>query len=86
MNILLDLPAALDGSIYIAPSSNLGLTSKTPSIFEPVHGSAFDITGKDTANPVSTFWSAAEIGFWIGEKNYTTRLVRFSKTSAQQTL
>lgn len=68
MDILSDLAAALGGSIGIAPSSNLDPTRKNPSLFEPVHGSAFDITGKGIANPVATLWSASEMLAWIGEK------------------
>jgi isocitrate/isopropylmalate dehydrogenase len=67
MDILSDLAAALAGSIGVAPSSNLDPTRKSPSLFEPVHGSAFDITGKGIANPVATIWSAAELLKWIGE-------------------
>lgn len=67
MDIISDLAAALAGSIGIAPSSNLDPTRKNPSIFEPVHGSAFDITGKGVANPVAAIWSAAELLKWIGE-------------------
>jgi len=37
-------------------------------MFEPIHGSAFDITGKGVANPVGTFWTAAEMLTWLGEK------------------
>lgn len=37
-------------------------------MFEPIHGSAFDITGKGIANPVATFWTAAEMLEWLGEK------------------
>lgn len=68
MDILSDLAAALGGSIGIAASSNLDPTRKNPSLFEPVHGSAFDITGKDVANPVATMWCASEMLAWIGEK------------------
>jgi isocitrate/isopropylmalate dehydrogenase len=67
MDILSDLAAALAGSIGVAPSSNLDPTRKSPLIFEPVHGSAFDIMGKGIANPVATIWSAAELLRWIGE-------------------
>ncbi|KAH8704742.1 hypothetical protein BGW36DRAFT_285764 [Talaromyces proteolyticus] len=67
MDILSDLAAALAGSIGVAPSSNLDPTRRSPSIFEPVHGSAFDITGKGIANPVATIWSAGEMLRWIGE-------------------
>lgn len=75
MDILSDLAAALAGSIGVAPSSNLDPTRKSPSIFEPVHGSAFDITGKGVANPVATFWSAAEMLIWIGEKDAAAQLM-----------
>ncbi|KAE8147854.1 fungal-specific transcription factor [Aspergillus avenaceus] len=75
MDILSDLAAALAGSIGVAPSSNLDPTRKNPSIFEPVHGSAFDITGKGIANPVATFWSAAEMLSWLGEKDASKKLM-----------
>ncbi|KAK9473655.1 uncharacterized protein V1510DRAFT_328661 [Dipodascopsis tothii] len=69
MDILSDLAAVLSGSIGVAPSSNLDPTRKNPSLFEPVHGSAFDITGKGVANPVATIWSACEMLKWIGEED-----------------
>jgi isocitrate/isopropylmalate dehydrogenase len=67
-DILSDLAAALAGSIGIAPTSNLDPTRVNPSMFEPIHGSAFDITGKGVANPVGTFWSSAEMLAWLGQK------------------
>ncbi|KAL4789482.1 hypothetical protein BDV19DRAFT_383090 [Aspergillus venezuelensis] len=75
MDILSDLAAGLAGSIGVAPSSNLDPTRKNPSLFEPVHGSAFDITGKGVANPVATFWSAAEMLNWLGEKEAGDKLM-----------
>lgn len=66
-DILSDLAAALSGSIGIAPSSNLNPTREFPSMFEPIHGSAPDITGLGVANPVGAFWSAAEMLRWLGE-------------------
>ncbi len=75
MDILSDLAAALAGSIGVAPSSNLDPTRKSPSLFEPVHGSAFDITGKGIANPVATFWSAAEMLSWLGEEEAAKKLM-----------
>jgi isocitrate/isopropylmalate dehydrogenase len=66
-DILSDLAAALAGSIGIAPTVNLDPTRENPSMFEPIHGSAFDITGKGVANPVATFWTAAEMLRWLGE-------------------
>ncbi|TQN69988.1 putative tartrate dehydrogenase/decarboxylase TtuC, partial [Colletotrichum shisoi] len=74
-DILSDLAAALAGSIGIAPTSNLDPTRKNPSMFEPIHGSAFDITGKGVANPVATFWTAAEMLEWLGEKDAATQLM-----------
>ena len=56
-DILSDLAAALAGSLGIAPTANLNPERKFPSMFEPIHGSAFDIMGKGIANPIGTFWS-----------------------------
>lgn len=74
-DILSDLAAALAGSIGIAPTSNLDPTRQHPSMFEPIHGSAFDITGKGVANPVGTFWSAAEMIRWLGEEESADKLM-----------
>jgi isocitrate/isopropylmalate dehydrogenase len=74
-DILSDLAAALAGSIGIAPTSNLDPTRKHPSMFEPIHGSAFDITGKGVANPVGTFWTAAEMLRWLGEESAADQLM-----------
>lgn len=66
-DILSDLAAALAGSIGVAASSNLDPTRQNPSLFEPIHGSAPDIAGQGVANPIGTFWSAAEMLRWLGE-------------------
>ena len=58
-DILSDLAAALSGSLGIAPTANLNPERRFPSMFEPIHGSAFDIAGKGIANPIATFWTAA---------------------------
>jgi tartrate dehydrogenase/decarboxylase/D-malate dehydrogenase len=57
-DILTDLAAALAGSLGIAPTGNIDPERRYPSMFEPIHGSAFDIMGKGLANPIGTFWSA----------------------------
>lgn len=44
-------------------------------MFEPIHGSAFDITGKGIANPVGTFWSASEMLKWLGEEAAAEKLL-----------
>lgn len=67
IDILSDLAAALAGSIGIAASANLDPERKNPSMFEPVHGSAFDIMGKGVANPIGAVWAGAEMLAWIGE-------------------
>ncbi|KAF2690898.1 tartrate dehydrogenase [Lentithecium fluviatile CBS 122367] len=74
-DILSDLAAALAGSIGIAPTSNLDPTRQNPSMFEPIHGSAFDITGKGVANPVGTFWTASEMLAWLGEEEAATKMM-----------
>src|SRR5690349_24384058 len=74
-DILSDLAAALAGSIGIAPTSNLDPSRENPSMFEPIHGSAFDITGKGVANPVATFWTAAEMLAWLGEEDASNTLM-----------
>jgi tartrate dehydrogenase/decarboxylase/D-malate dehydrogenase len=56
-DILSDLAAALAGSLGIAPTGNIDPERRYPSMFEPIHGSAFDIMGKGLANPLGTFWS-----------------------------
>lgn len=74
-DILSDLAAALAGSLGIAPTSNLDPTRQHPSMFEPIHGSAFDITGKGVSNPVATFWTAAEMLAWLGEETAAQQLM-----------
>ena len=59
-DILSDLAAALAGILGIAPTANLNPERKFPSMFEPIHGSAFDIMGNGIANPVGTFWTAVD--------------------------
>jgi len=66
-DILSDLAAALAGSLGIAPTANLNPERTFPSMFEPIHGSAFDIMGKGIANPVGTFWSAVMMLDHLGE-------------------
>jgi tartrate dehydrogenase/decarboxylase / D-malate dehydrogenase len=66
-DILSDLAAALAGSLGIAPTGNIDPERRYPSMFEPIHGSAFDIMGQGLANPVGTFWSAAMLLEHLGE-------------------
>jgi tartrate dehydrogenase/decarboxylase/D-malate dehydrogenase len=75
-DILSDLAAALSGSLGIAPTANLNPERKFPSMFEPIHGSAFDITGKGVANPIATFWTAALMLEHLGEAQAAARIMR----------
>jgi tartrate dehydrogenase/decarboxylase/D-malate dehydrogenase len=75
-DILSDLAAALAGSLGIAPTANLNPEHKFPSMFEPIHGSAFDITGKGIANPIGTFWTACLMLDHLGERDASARLMR----------
>ena len=75
-DILSDLAAALAGSLGIAPTANLDPQRRFPSMFEPIHGAAFDITGKGIANPIGAFWTAALMLEHLGEKDAALRLMR----------
>ncbi len=75
-DILSDLAAALTGSLGIAPTANLNPERRFPSMFEPIHGSAFDITGKGIANPVATFWTASMMLEHLGEREASLRLMK----------
>jgi tartrate dehydrogenase/decarboxylase/D-malate dehydrogenase len=75
-DILSDLAAALSGSLGIAPTANLNPERKFPSMFEPIHGSAFDITGKGIANPIATFWTASMMLEHLGEAKAAARLMK----------
>jgi len=75
-DILSDLAAALSGSLGIGATANLNPSRQFPSMFEPIHGSAFDITGKGIANPVATFWTAAMLLDHLGEVAASQCLMR----------
>jgi tartrate dehydrogenase/decarboxylase / D-malate dehydrogenase len=75
-DILSDLAAALAGSLGIAPTANLNPERAFPSMFEPIHGSAFDIMGKGVANPIGTFWSAVMMLDHLGERDAAGRLMK----------
>ena len=74
-DILSDLAGALAGSLGVAPTANIDPERRFPSMFEPIHGSAFDITGKGIANPVASFWTAAQMLEHLGETETAQRLL-----------
>lgn len=75
-DILSDLAGALAGSLGVAPTANIDPEKRFPSMFEPIHGSAFDITGKGIANPIATFWTASQMLDHLGEHDASARLMR----------
>ncbi|RUM24004.1 tartrate dehydrogenase [Rhizobium vallis] len=75
-DILSDLAGALAGSLGVAPTANIDPERRFPSMFEPIHGSAFDIAGKGIANPVAAFWTAAQMLDHLGEREGSSRLMR----------
>ena len=75
-DILSDLAAALAGSLGIAPTGNINPERRHPSMFEPIHGSAFDIMGQGIANPVGTFWSVVLMLEHLGEDEAARKLMR----------
>ncbi len=75
-DVLSDLAAALTGSLGIAPTGNIRPEGDAPSMFEPIHGSAFDIMGKGIANPLGAFWSGAMLLENRGELAAATRLMQ----------
>ena len=75
-DILSDLGPACTGTIGIAPSANLNPERTFPSLFEPVHGSAPDIYGKNIANPVAMIWSAAMMLDFLGHRDAHDAILR----------
>jgi tartrate dehydrogenase/decarboxylase/D-malate dehydrogenase len=75
-DILSDLGPACTGTIGIAPSANLNPERKFPSLFEPVHGSAPDIFGRNIANPIAMVWSAAMMLDFLGQREAHDAVLR----------
>jgi len=83
-DILSDLAGALAGSLGVAPTANLDPTRQYPSMFEPIHGSAFDIMGQGVANPIATFWTACMMLEHLGEAAGARRLMRAIEAATAQ--
>ena len=75
-DILSDLGPAVAGGVGIAPSANLNIDRKYPSMFEPVHGSAPDIAGKGIANPIATLWSVQMMLDFLGQEQAAAALMQ----------
>jgi len=74
-DILSDLAAALSGSLGVGATANLNPSGEYPSMFEPIHGSAFDLVGRGIANPIGTFWSVVLMLEHWGEAAAAARLM-----------
>lgn len=79
-DILSDLAGALAGSLGVAPTANIDPQRRFPSMFEPIHGSAFDIVGKGIANPIATFWTAVQMLEHLNEPDAARRLMTAIET------
>jgi tartrate dehydrogenase/decarboxylase/D-malate dehydrogenase len=79
-DILSDLGPACTGTIGIAPSANLNPDRKFPSLFEPVHGSAPDIAGRNIANPIGQIWCGAMMLEFLGHKDAHDAILRAIET------
>ena len=73
-DIITDLAAAISGGIGLAASANLNPSGAFPSMFEPVHGSAPDIAGKNLADPTAAILSAALMAKTLGHIEAAERL------------
>lgn len=85
-DILSDLGPACAGTIGIAPSANLNPDRTFPSLFEPVHGSAPDIYGKNIANPIGTIWSGAMMLDFLGHGEGKYRAAHDAMLKAIETI
>jgi len=73
-DILSDLASALSGSLGIGATGNISTNKNFPSMFEPIHGSAFDIVGKNIANPIGAIWSGILMLEYLGEKKVANKI------------
>ncbi len=82
-DILSDLAGAISGGLGLAPSANVNPEKDFPSLFEPVHGSALDIAGKNMANPIAAIRSAAMMLDFLGEREAAILMDRAVESSLE---
>jgi tartrate dehydrogenase/decarboxylase / D-malate dehydrogenase len=75
-DILTDIGSAISGSLGVAPGGNINPDRTTPSMFEPIHGSAPDIAGKGIANPIAAIWAGAMMLDHLGERAAHDRILK----------
>ena len=74
-DILTDLGAAIAGGMGLAAGANLNPERKYPSMFEPIHGSAPDIAGKEIANPMASIWAASQMLDFFGHEDWGAKVL-----------
>jgi tartrate dehydrogenase/decarboxylase/D-malate dehydrogenase len=74
-DILTDIGSAISGSLGVGPGGNINPDRTTPSMFEPIHGSAPDIAGKGVANPIAAIWAGAMMLDHLGERAAHDRIL-----------
>lgn len=74
-DILTDMGAAIAGGMGLAAGANLNPERTYPSMFEPIHGSAPDIAGKQCADPLAAIWSASQMLDFFGYTEWAARLI-----------
>lgn len=75
-DILTDISAIIVGSMGLAPSANINPERRFPSMFEPVHGAAFDLIGKGVVNPLATILAGAMMVEFLGEQDAASAIRR----------
>jgi tartrate dehydrogenase/decarboxylase/D-malate dehydrogenase len=75
-DILTDIGSAISGSLGVGPGGNINPDRTTPSMFEPIHGSAPDIAGKGIANPIAAIWAGAMMLDHLGERAAHDRVLK----------
>ncbi|WP_417721760.1 tartrate dehydrogenase [Salipiger sp.] len=83
-DILTDLGAAIQGGLGFAASANISPDRANPSMFEPVHGSAPDIAGRNIANPIAAIWSGAQMLDHLGEGEAAAAVLAAIETATAQ--
>ena len=83
-DILSDLASAITGSIGIGATANIATKKGIPSMFEPIHGSAFNIVGKNIANPIGAIWSASLMLENLGEKKSANKIMNVIELYAKK--
>lgn len=74
-DIITDLGAAISGGMGLAAGANINPERKFPSMFEPIHGSAPDIAGKQISNPLASIWSASQMLDFFGHEDWGKRVI-----------